>query len=503
MSLPAPLIPFPTTAAERYDRSLHRSLALHPVTGVAVPKPTSHWPQENTDFLEQYRHWLVSACSATSVINQHRIPMAGHVLGLFLQPHHELDLEVDFAPALAFVKVRKPSRSWLSNSRHSLNWFGRFIRVQRGVSSVISVPYGNVDRFKEGLPDWLLTLLTQYQHIRQVHWRTERMNMSIYQFWHKHVKPWHWLFANTEVTCIEEIKRKHVFAFMDALLQEGYKASSINMELYNFQSVLRFAQQLDWQIPHGLLAIKGLKQPDALPRNLTDTQIGLVRDRLFSRIEAAKTSTQQRDRAMDLAMFYLLWQGGLRLGELEMLELTDLDFPAQRLTVRRGKGQKDRTVYLTEAVVKVLEAFMAVRILPDSARLFMYRYRPLSKDFVRSRLKAVGKEVGVHITPHMLRHTFATQLLNAGCKITTIQKLLGHERLQTTLVYARVHDQTVADDYFRAMSQIEGALDLPNAVPDPAETPSLVAVSALLSEVLSSELGEVHRVKLMQIQMLL
>ncbi len=64
--------------------------------------------------------------------------------------------------------------------------------------------------------------------------------------------------------------------------------------------------------------------------------------------------------------------------------------------------------------------------------------------------------LGFKVTPHMLRHTFATQLVNAGAKITTIQTLLGHERLNTTMTYARVHNQTVRDDYFRAMEQIEG-----------------------------------------------
>ena len=82
--------------------------------------------------------------------------------------------------------------------------------------------------------------------------------------------------------------------------------------------------------------------------------------------------------------------------------------------------------------------------------LFIYRHKPLSKDLVRNRIKAAGKRTGVKVTPHILRHTFATQLVNAGAKITTIQALLGHVRLNTTMTYARVQD------YFRAMAQIEG-----------------------------------------------
>ena len=73
------------------------------------------------------------------------------------------------------------------------------------------------------------------------------------------------------------------------------------------------------------------------------------------------------------------------------------------------------------------------------------------------------------VTPHMLRHTFGTQLVNAGAKITTIQALLGHQRLNTTMTYARVHDKTVMADYLRAMEMIEGvqtAVTEPNPIPE-------------------------------------
>lgn len=59
------------------------------------------------------------------------------------------------------------------------------------------------------------------------------------------------------------------------------------------------------------------------------------------------------------------------------------------------------------------------------------------------------------VSPHALRHTLATQLLTAGCKVTSIQKLMGHRRLNSTMIYARVHDHTVAEDYYAAMGRIE------------------------------------------------
>ncbi len=80
----------------------------------------------------------------------------------------------------------------------------------------------------------------------------------------------------------------------------------------------------------------------------------------------------------------------------------------------------------------------------------------MQKDLVRCRLSGTGKRTGVKITAHMLRYTFATQLVNAGCDVTTIQQLLGHKCLTTTMIYTHVHDKTVIEDYFQAMAQIEG-----------------------------------------------
>jgi hypothetical protein len=72
--------------------------------------------------------------------------------------------------------------------------------------------------------------------------------------------------------------------------------------------------------------------------------------------------------------------------------------------------------------------------------------------------------VGVKVYPHRLRHTAATQLLNAGCRITSIQRFLGHKKLNTTMIYARVLDQTVAEDYFKAMVQVEKQLTMPEGL---------------------------------------
>jgi hypothetical protein len=92
--------------------------------------------------------------------------------------------------------------------------------------------------------------------------------------------------------------------------------------------------------------------------------------------------------------------------------------------------------------------------------VILYRNQPVCKDLIRARVKAAGERTGVKVHPHSLRHTAATQLLNAGCRVTSIQKLLGHKELNTTMIYARVHDRTVAKDYYSAMEEVERRLDV-------------------------------------------
>ena len=108
------------------------------------------------------------------------------------------------------------------------------------------------------------------------------------------------------------------------------------------------------------------------------------------------TINHRRDALLDRAVFYLLWQGGLRLGEVEELRLEDLDFPGKRLSVRNGKGLKDRTVYLTGTVISALNDYLALRGEGSGDNVFLYRNAPLKKDLISSRMRDCGRRVGVH-----------------------------------------------------------------------------------------------------------
>lgn len=211
-------------------------------------------------------------------------------------------------------------------------------------------------------------------------------------------------------------------------------------------------------MPHGLL--RCLKEPDPPHKFFTDAQVRALRDDFESRVEAADNAAHRRDALLDRACFYLLWQAGLRKGEVEDLRMEDLDLAGRRLTVRRGKGMLNRTVFLTDTVVTALKTYLAVRGSGPTDHVFLFRNQPNLKDLIHGRLKVCGTRVNVPVYAHRLRHTCATQFLNAGCKITSIQKSLCHKRINTTLTYAWTHDQTVEQDFFWAMSSVEKRLDL-------------------------------------------
>ena len=337
----------------------------------------------------------------------------------------------------------------------------------------------------------MVEALTRFQRIRQRNWRDARLEDNIRRFWSGHLRVWRFLVEQCSVQTLSDVRRKHLYDYAERRLGLGKSVSCTNSDLRDFRSFMVFLQEEEVAVPQALLRLHGLKQPDRLPRALTDEQVRQLRDDFEARLSQAQYPHQVRDARLDRAVFHLFWQSGLRIGELEELRLEDLDLPGRKLSVRNGKGLKDRTVYLTDATVHALSAYLAVRGIGPTDHVFLYRNQPLKKDLARSRIKDAGKRAGVKVYPHKLRHTTATQLLNAGCPVTSIQKFLGHKKLNTTMVYARAYDATVEADYFAAMGRIEQRLELVKEleeVPEPVGEGERGQLMALAEQLFDAEL---------------
>lgn len=227
-------------------------------------------------------------------------------------------------------------------------------------------------RYQKGLPEWLIHQLCQYQQIRQANWRPSRLKGAIINFWRSHTQLWRWLFANYpgEIESVGDIQRRHLHAFIDDELEAGYGVKTINLDIRAFQATLRFLQEREYEVPQALLRQAGLREPADLPRFLTDEQIARLQAAIEQRVTTVNTPARQRNALLDRAMFYLLWQAGLRGAELMDLELKDLSLTNQQLTVRGGKGLKDRTLYLTERICATLQAYLAQRSTGTTDHLY-------------------------------------------------------------------------------------------------------------------------------------
>ena len=196
-----------------------------------------------------------------------------------------------------------------------------------------------------------------------------------------------------------------------------------------------------------------MAHPKKLPETLNTTE----RQALLSapRIQAP---TGHRD----LCMIALMLNTGLRASEVLHLRVRDIDWTSGQLMVREGKGKKDRTLWLNEVDLDLLRSWK-VRRPAASEFLFTTLHGTLVKDrdlraMVKRRAQKVGITKDVH--PHMLRHTFATDLYRVTKDIRLVQKTLGHADLSTTMIYTHLVDDDVAHAMrtFRSADTPEGSL---------------------------------------------
>jgi site-specific recombinase XerD len=246
---------------------------------------------------------------------------------------------------------------------------------------------------------------------------------------------------------VEEADRHTISAYIDYQLDRRLAAKTINNHL---SAVRCFYNYL--KAEEGLTTInpvskgRSLRLAQPLPRHLRDHEVIL----LFNVIKS------KRDRAM----FMLMLRCGLRVAEVADLTVEAVDLRLSRLYVYNGKGGKDRVVYLSNDASRALAEYLQVRRpLVRTKRLFLVekgrcRGKPVSVRGIQKRLEYYADECGLDVSCHQLRHTMATQLLNADADLVTIQELLGHMRIKTTQRYCRVSNPKVQRDYHRAMEEV-------------------------------------------------
>ena len=241
----------------------------------------------------------------------------------------------------------------------------------------------------------------------------------------------HFLKDEYGIDYLTQVKTTTVKSYIVHLKEEGLANRSINRKMSTLRTFYKYCLRENLMEKSPMTGIKALKQPKTLVKFVTETDINKV-----SFGEEADFSTRR-----DHLLFELLYQTGMRQAELRGLEDGDVDKMGMQLKIH-GKRNKDRLVPLSREMIQLIVQYQALRdatFTTKADRLLLNdKGEEMSPSYVYNKVHHLLEGVTTlkQKSPHVLRHTFATHLLDEGASLVAIQKLLGHENLATTQIYA-------------------------------------------------------------------
>ena len=249
--------------------------------------------------------------------------------------------------------------------------------------------------------------------------------------------------SNTNKKQLTEITRSDLRKWIASLSREGLAPSSIARIVSAVRGFFKFLM-LDGHIKsHPAEDLDTPQRFSYLPKFLTEDEI----NRLFAAPDVA-TEEGIRDRAV----LEVMYACGLRVSELVALKHAEIDLLAG-LVVCHGKGNKERRVPLGKSAIHWLQQYSAVKAgygKATSPFVFLYRGRPFTRQIAWSMIKRHAEKVGIrNVSPHTLRHSFATHLLQHGADSRSVQALLGHSDISTTQIYTHITDLHLRSAYDR------------------------------------------------------
>ncbi|MFG1460080.1 MAG: site-specific tyrosine recombinase/integron integrase [Thermoplasmataceae archaeon] len=233
---------------------------------------------------------------------------------------------------------------------------------------------------------------------------------------------------------INEINEEDIERFKQFLVVE--KKYSKSSQYLCIKALRLLYKSYHIQPPYNLTSPK---RPRSVPKYLTEH-------------ETSRLLSFASRNPKTLAIISTLAYTGLRVSELCSLNIEDVDLEEKVMRVRHGKGDKDRIVIMSDECADSIEKYMKSRVLvrTDSEALFLSRktsrYDPTS---IQRLVKKIAKESGVikNVTPHVLRHTFATSIMRNGANLRFIQEILGHSSISTTQIYVHLDDGAMRQMY--------------------------------------------------------
>ena len=245
--------------------------------------------------------------------------------------------------------------------------------------------------------------------------------------------------SSAQIFELDQIETKHLREYLSQMYSLGYARSTIARRMVGLRAFFRYLYQLNAVKTNPLTLVRTPKGSRRLPQFLYPHEINTLLD------------TQDRNDLLgirDRAMLELFYSSGLRIGEIVQINIGDLDFSLRCLLVK-GKGKKERMVPFGKRAAEALSLYyvkarplITGRPEPDVNEPFFVNWRGqrLTTRGVYGIVTGYLKEVAPtrNLSPHALRHTFATHLLDGGADLRSVQELLGHARMSSTQIYTHV-----------------------------------------------------------------
>jgi site-specific recombinase XerD len=331
------------------------------------------------------------------------------------------------------------------------------------------------------LPSGLRQASLAFVQRRYSTWKAQRRRQQALHLLGYFRRFWNWQLAYRPISQPVELRLSDLQAYQQDQAQAGKAPMTINRAVAHILALWRDLLDQGQPVDPAIARLRELPRPDSLPRYLNETDMHGLESFVGQRLGQPDPLVR-----LENACFFVLAHTGIRASECVDLRRQDLDLAGRRLLIRQGKGQRDRVVYLSDlATTALIHYLVEIHLTPTSPLFIRPTGKPITYSWLRQHIVALGPAAGdIAVSPHRLRHTLATRLLNAGMKETAIQKILGHEQLSTTMIYARILDKTVETDYQQAMRQIESqqmplsrTSDLVTNWPTPEFMPAQVTVN--------------------------
>ncbi|MBO5095330.1 MAG: tyrosine recombinase [Bacilli bacterium] len=245
-------------------------------------------------------------------------------------------------------------------------------------------------------------------------------------------------------TNIKDIDYKFIRKYLSFLYEKKYSSRSINRHISSLKSFFKYLNKVDIKKENPMLLVSGAKQEKKLPNYIN-----------YNDLEVLFTIPDQSDilglrNALILELLYSL---GVRVSELVNIKLSDIDFSNKRILIK-GKGSKERIVLYGKVCEELLNKYINTSrkelLKQDNDYLLLNKFgNKITDRAIRMIIEDIVKKssLKLKISPHTLRHTFATHLLNEGADLKTVQQLLGHSSISTTGIYTHVSNERLRKTY--------------------------------------------------------